>query len=318
MTFLEKLPHIRLICVHDGRFHWDDVLAVALLRCAGCPAPVIRARDIDAFPDDGTVLYIDVGGSFDGIAHFDHHQRGSLLRSRYYAPMDDRGETPFCAAGLLWQVMGHAYGEREGLEGDELERFFRKVDQKLIQPADFQDNGICSPLSEALTLGEAFAALNSPDLDDKDGQNCRFEWAARLAAELIGEWFESIICSLQSERRVRICLERAVAEGKDYAFIPSGMGGPWRTLIQNDPELWEVTQGLKAVITERPSDHTYRITMMPLSRYDHFACRYILPKELKDWYPEVQFIHPNGFTGALTDLENLDEIMKSLKPNQGV
>ncbi len=63
------------IYTHDGAFHPDEVLAIALLNNAGFDYPVIRTRDVNilAMATD-ECFTVDVGGVYDGECKFDHHQ----------------------------------------------------------------------------------------------------------------------------------------------------------------------------------------------------------------------------------------------------
>ncbi len=64
-----------IVATHDGPFHADDVMAVALVRVFVDPdARVIRSRDPARWEEADVV--VDVGGRFDPVARrFDHHQR---------------------------------------------------------------------------------------------------------------------------------------------------------------------------------------------------------------------------------------------------
>lgn len=62
---------------HDGFFHADDVLALALLkRMFWCDFEIIRTRDKMIL--DGCDMLVDVGGKYDGKRYFDHHHDKNL------------------------------------------------------------------------------------------------------------------------------------------------------------------------------------------------------------------------------------------------
>lgn len=75
--------HIDRIITHDGSFHADEVMAIALLYEHVGERPVHRTRQItEEEMADPTVCVIDVGRRFDPPAHcFDHHQDGTLAAS---------------------------------------------------------------------------------------------------------------------------------------------------------------------------------------------------------------------------------------------
>jgi hypothetical protein len=75
--------HIERIITHDGSFHADEVMAIALIFEHLGERPVSRTRQIsDAEFEDPAVWVIDVGRRFDPqLACFDHHQDASLAAS---------------------------------------------------------------------------------------------------------------------------------------------------------------------------------------------------------------------------------------------
>ena len=90
MELLDRLRGISepVVCVHDGRFHADELLALAALREAlQRPIHVNRSRDPNAWRRAD--LVIDVGGAANP---FDHHHAG--------APRHSNG-IPYASCGLL-------------------------------------------------------------------------------------------------------------------------------------------------------------------------------------------------------------------------
>lgn len=75
--------HIERIITHDGSFHADEVMAIALIFEHLGERPVSRTRQIsDAEFEDPAICVIDVGRRFDpASACFDHHQDASLAAS---------------------------------------------------------------------------------------------------------------------------------------------------------------------------------------------------------------------------------------------
>jgi hypothetical protein len=75
--------HIERIITHDGSFHADEVMAIALIFEHLGARPVSRTRQIsEAEFEDPAVWVIDVGRRFDpSRACFDHHQDASLAAS---------------------------------------------------------------------------------------------------------------------------------------------------------------------------------------------------------------------------------------------
>lgn len=77
------MTNIKKIITHNGNFHADEVLAVAMLRSHGFNQPVERKRSVEPSEiKDSQVMVIDIGGvcSIDDL-NFDHHQDASISAS---------------------------------------------------------------------------------------------------------------------------------------------------------------------------------------------------------------------------------------------
>lgn len=117
---------MKKIVIHNGVFHADEVMAVAILQLAYVTEDmsIKRTRDLNEFEDADFV--IDVGGRFDGINYFDHHQNTFTLTRN--------NGIPYSSAGLIWR-----YINEQGLIDPDV---FDQVDERLIQPIDAMDNGV--------------------------------------------------------------------------------------------------------------------------------------------------------------------------------
>jgi len=117
---------IKIIATHDGKFHADDVCAVAALALLiDGPIEVIRTRDIEKINKADYV--VDVGGVLDEEKQrFDHHQENG-------AGMRENG-IPYASFGLVWKT----YGEK--LCGSSI--VAQKLDQDMVASIDASDNGV--------------------------------------------------------------------------------------------------------------------------------------------------------------------------------
>lgn len=123
---MEGYIGMKTIVTHNGKFHADDVFAVASLlmlpECKG--AQIIRTRDTDIIESGDYV--VDVGFMHDpGRRRFDHHQQGRA----------GKRENGICYAafGLVWGTYGEIIcGDKE---------VAKMVEQKYVQPIDASDNG---------------------------------------------------------------------------------------------------------------------------------------------------------------------------------
>ncbi len=115
----------KTIVTHDGKFHADDVFAVATLLILDRTATVVRTRKLELISKGDIV--VDVGGSYnDSELRFDHHQKGGAgIRPN---------SVPYAAFGLVWKKFG------ETLCGDKI--VSRRVEETLVVPIDANDNGV--------------------------------------------------------------------------------------------------------------------------------------------------------------------------------
>ena len=116
----------KIIATHDGKFHADDVCAVAAIALLiDGPIEVIRTRDITLINKADFV--VDVGGVFDvDKQRFDHHQEGG-------AGVRENG-IPYAAFGLVWKTHG------ESLCGNS--NVAKIIDKDMVASLDASDNGV--------------------------------------------------------------------------------------------------------------------------------------------------------------------------------
>lgn len=150
------------IATHNGSFHADDVLAVALLRAFVDPkASVTRTRD-PALLDQADVV-VDVGAVFDpGTRRFDHHQ------ASYQGPLSSAGMV------LRWL-------DERGHVDAALARF---LDDSVVTYVDDVDNGRREPTAGVPCFATMVAAANrgAETLAEFDAH---FERAVAMAMVLV-------------------------------------------------------------------------------------------------------------------------------------
>lgn len=114
------------VAVHDGSFHADDVFSVAILSMyLKKPLKIFRTRDPKVLSKMDYVL--DVGREYNPKEFkFDHHQEG----------WDEKRKNGilYATGGLLWKEYG------EEITGSY--ELSKKIDEKIIQTIDAEDNGI--------------------------------------------------------------------------------------------------------------------------------------------------------------------------------
>ncbi len=152
-----------VIWTHDGPYHADDLLAVAILSDLNPGAQIVRSREGS---DNVFANYaVDIGNKFNPSAGgFDHHQKDFYLKHPEGAPL--------AACGLVWNAHGSEYISRQALKLarsikdlslDDLQAWkglakyvrdenvvaavFEMVRKSFILPVDAWDNGIFPPHS---------------------------------------------------------------------------------------------------------------------------------------------------------------------------
>ncbi len=118
---------MRKIITHSGKFHADDVFAVATIELAHPEEEfkLIRTRDKEIIARGDFI--VDVGGENDGKKSFDHHQAGG-------AGVRENG-IPYASFGLVWKEFGAVV-----CGGD----FFvqKQIEDSLVAALDAHDNGV--------------------------------------------------------------------------------------------------------------------------------------------------------------------------------
>lgn len=164
------------IATHNGPFHADDAMAVALMRLVHPDAAVVRSRDPGRL--QRADVRLDVGGRADpATGDYDHHFAAAPRRAGH--PGSDAPGTPLAATGLVWQQHAQdilrALQRPEGSDGPpaaaetsagadrasvDLRAVAAWVDQQLLEPVDALDNGVPVASAEQRLVSNAAHAWN--------------------------------------------------------------------------------------------------------------------------------------------------------------
>jgi len=209
------------VAVHDGSFHPDDVFAVAVLSIyLKNPLEIIRTRDPKIL---ATCEYIfDVGREYDPSKKiFDHHQK-EFNKKR------ENGIT-YASAGLAWYEFG------EKITGSK--EVFEKIDKKIIQFVDAEDNGIAVSKNiiegvSPYTISSYIYSLNNNWKEEGRDSLEAFETAVEFAKNILEREIKIATDSLESKKRVTDIYNKT--EDKRVIILEAPYS--WKSTLEEYPE----------------------------------------------------------------------------------
>lgn len=276
------------IGTHSGRFHSDDVCAVATLLVVFPEAEVIRTRDetILATCD----IRVDIGRIYNPkTCDYDHHQGGVGIR---------KNGIEYSSFGLILKE----YGIR--LAGDE--ETARYVDRVFAQVIDARDNGL-SLYKPNPKFGGAkpfdFADgvdLFNPNWDEERDADAAFMEAVKMAQNVL----KRVIARAKAINHSRHIVRHALEAAADPRIIVLACGCPWVEVV-----LEEAPQALFVIFLGDEGNWRLQCVPVSLSGYD---LRRRLPgswlensKTLAEitGVPDAYFVHNKLFLCSAKSLE---------------
>ena len=158
---------------HDGRFHADEIFALAVLNLKFPDLRIVRSRDENIYKSADII--VDVGHVYDPEnLIFDHHQRSFSLKRE--------SGIPYASFGLVWKQYGETLcGSSETA---------KYIDAAIVQAIDADDNGIdiCVTKIDGIgfhTLSDIIESYVPRHVDDDDKVQKGFERALNFATSYI-------------------------------------------------------------------------------------------------------------------------------------
>lgn len=279
---------MKTILTHDGPFHTDEVVAIAMLRIAFAKEHVRSRRSRTADPDDPMFdLIVDIGGKYDGTRYFDHHQLNG--------PVRPTGEA-YAASGLIWKHFHPQIIQMiiPSIDPADIDTLFQDIDRGVMIHLDKADNGKSVPAP--LTIHQMVSCFNTTwDVNDSAVQSANFQ----AVVALITEWFVHTLQQAYSKISARGVLQKAL-QGSDprYVVLPTWI--PFRTL------LFEMPQTMLYAVYPGSNEIDWRIEALPI--VGSMVSRKALPEA---WYglteaeleqacgiPGAKFCHKTGFMAS--------------------
>jgi uncharacterized UPF0160 family protein len=158
-----------IIATHSGKFHADDVWAVAVLDLVFPDCELIRTRDAEQIRNAD--FAVDVGGIWDPqTGRFDHHQKG-------FDGARQSGVT-YASAGLVWKEHGARCvmtvaraGTDHDLSPGDAQEIAYAIDSDLVQYLDMADTGAAKSAPGGYGLSAVISGFNPNWLDEQHADN---------------------------------------------------------------------------------------------------------------------------------------------------
>ena len=274
------------IATHDGPFHADDVLAVAILQAWHGECRVIRTRDANRLATADIV--VDVGGG-----RYDHHQPGGN-------GVRPNG-IPYAAAGLVWREYGDL------LCGD-LD-VARRVEEMLIQPVDAADTGLdllgppAQPTGLRPVTLQSIVVWHNP-VNATDGvYDEAFAQAVALMEAILDRAITAARAAVRGEREIRAAVDAYDATGGGPVIVFEAWAPGCVQAAANTPALYAIFPA---------TNGTWRVQAVPEGPTSRRSRR-LLPEHWRglegaalaevSGVADAVFCHPAGFIAGAASCE---------------
>lgn len=278
-----------MIVTHSGRFHADEVFAIAMLQMIQ-DREIIRSRDETVIQQADIVL--DVGGIYDpSTLRFDHHQN-SFTDAR-------EDGVPYATAGLVWKHFGSEILAHKGLTGGyEIEFAKHWVDKKLISDIDAVDNGLHTE-DPRPSVSMLIGMMNAPS-DEPEQQLIAFNQAIEFTSGILNNFIKAAI----KEAEVVVELE-GYAKTVNEGILTLEKNLPFKDFLRSHPEI-------KRVVYPRPNE---QFGVFCNGKDNHLPERF---RGLRDHdlnevsgLTDTIFCHKTGFMSVCNSLESALFMAKS-------
>jgi len=211
---------INKVAVHNGRFHADDVFAVASLRLLYPTLEVVRSRDSDVIKIADA--RVDVGGKYDpATGDFDHHQKESVGKRV--------NGVPYAACGLVWKSFGVTVCQSRSVADTIEERLIQFIDALDCGQTVFNSRQNLYPYS----IADVILALNPTWEEGRRQYDIAFEKALKIAETILsGE-----IKKTQAVENGKTFVRKAMAEARHKKYIILDKYCAWEEVVINESEL---------------------------------------------------------------------------------
>jgi uncharacterized UPF0160 family protein len=226
-----------IIATHSGKFHADDVWAVAVLHMLFPENELIRTRDGAKITEAD--FAVDVGGIWDPQqGRFDHHQKG-------FSGARQSGVV-YASAGLVWKEYGAQCVEVLAqtccactLDVKDAQQIAYAIDNDIVQYLDMADTGAAKSAPRGYGLSAVISGFNSTWLDEQQASNPeaaerlrykQFLRAVDFMQDILKNAVKYRVGALQALQRVR---QSEQLENGKVLFLRNG-AMPWASIVRNE------------------------------------------------------------------------------------
>jgi uncharacterized UPF0160 family protein len=272
---------IKMVAVHNGVFHADEIAALALLQIAEVHCAVDRlAHQTDRVILDHYDLVIDLGKQYDEVKYFDHHQNADLEASNM----------------LIYQ---HLVDNKLLVRSEELDAIMKEISN--------HDRGLkTSPIAQEL------AYLNSSDIYGKE-QKDRFAIAigAMVNYILYGRFTGIALEIIAKEKKAEeVSIVEAAAiiynslpfEDMDQVLFMPMFNRHWKEHLNGTQDL----DGLEAVVWYDESQNNIKAQVIP----DEAQGFGRVGKSFSIQDDTMDFIHTGQFFCVAKDMTTMKEYLQ--------
>ncbi|CAG85831.1 DEHA2C02574p [Debaryomyces hansenii CBS767] len=314
------------ICTHSGSFHADESLAVFMIKLLPKyqNSQLIRSRNPSDWESSDVV--IDVGGKYDGIKWFDHHQR------EFNETFSAEYKTKLSSAGLIYKHFGkEIISHVLSINDSNVDLLYNKVYKEFIEALDANDNGI-NNYSKDVELNKKFNDRNItlPSIVSRlnpswntDPTDADFDAAFSTSSQLMGQVFVNLLTGygkswLPAKQIVERAFNSRFDVDKSGEIIILDNFCPWKEhlySIEKDAS----KQGEIKFVLFQDSSSKWRISTVSVTSTS-FEFRLGLPEkwrgirdeELSELtgVPGCIFVHAAGFIGGANTKDAVLQLAK--------
>ena len=286
------------VVTHNGTFHGDEVVAVAILSLV-FPEKMVyvtRTRDrtiLEEAKCDPATIVVDVGGHYDPrVNNFDHHQKS-------FSEYREDGVVKYSSASLVWKNYGH-------LIKDVNDFVYYKMDEEVLKNIDAVDNGVegfYSPISDIIS------SFNTTWEDEsQESENTQFLAAVKVARD----YLENKIRFYKGLANAKNIVDNGEVIDNKILVLPRF--APWQRYVTSDNKYNEI---LYVVFPDKSG--AWRVQAVP-PEPESFGMRKPLPQEWRGLREEefrevtgirtANFCHPAGFIAGAETMQDAIEMAR--------